>query len=409
MNIEYFYKYQKEYYADKSRFIIYNKSRQIGISEIAVFKGLMNCLKNNNDVLFVSSSQRQSNLIMDKVEKFIDIIAIDYTALTKQKYKLLVDSKTQKTFQNKKSIYCLPSNPETIRSFSGDVIIDEFAFHREDKKIYSSLLPVITRGYSISIISTPLGQSNMFYEIYSNENSYKDYKRFSINIYQAKEQGFNLDIDSIRNNTDEETFRQEYLCEFVDEATSYFTYELLKKCLAEYDEDSLRGKTYIGIDVGRTNDLTAISVIVEMGGVFFLKQLETLKNVSFDVQLDIIAEIIRDNSPESIYIDKGAIGMQLAETLEKMFVNCFGVNFTANFKNELVTNTKKLMEQGKFKFNEDRNIINSFHKIKRTVSSRNNLSFDSVRDSTGHSDEAWAIMLSCYQTKLNTVKTQWLS
>lgn len=406
---DYFYQYQKEYYKDNSRFIIYNKSRQIGISEIAVFKGLMNCLKNNTDVLFVSSSQRQSNLIMEKVEKYIDIINIDYKAKTDNSYKLIVDSKTQKTFQNKKSVYCLPSNPETIRSFSGDVVIDEFAFHREDKKIYSSLLPVITRGHDITIISTPLGRSNLFYEIYSNENSYKDYKRYHTNIYEAKKQGFEVDIDSIRNNTDEETFRQEYLCEFVDEATSYFTYELLMKCVTEYDTDSLRGKTYIGIDVGRTNDLTAIAVITDMNGILFLKQLETLKNVEFDSQLNIIAEIIRDNSPESIYIDKGAIGMQLAETLEKMFVNCLGVNFTSNYKNELVTHTKKLMEQGKIKFNENRNVINSFHKIKRTVSIRNNLSFDSVRDKTGHSDEAWAIMLSCYQIKKDTLKTQWIN
>lgn len=404
--VNYFYKYQKEFYKDKSRYIIFNKSRQIGISEIAVLKGLNECRTENKDVLFVSSSQRQSNLIMDKVEKYIDISNIDLQSKG-VRYKLLADSKTQKTFQNKKSIYCLPSNPETIRSFSGNVYIDEFAFHREDKKIYSSLLPVITRGHNITIISTPLGRINMFYEIFANETAYKDYERKQIDIYQAKSQGFEIDIDSIKNNVDEETFRQEYLCDFIDETSSYFTYELLKKCINEFDENSLRGKTYIGIDIGRSHDLTAIAVIVEMGGVYFLKQLETLKNVEFDIQKEIISEIIRDNSPTSIYIDKGAIGMQIAETLEKIFPNCIGVNFTSNFKIDLTTHTKKIMEQGKFKMNENRNLINSFHKIKRTVTVKNNLSFDSQRDSSGHADEAWACMLACYQVKHDPDNTVW--
>lgn len=397
--MKYFYDYQKKYYKDKSRFRIINKSRQIGISEIAAFKGVQECLKLNQDILFVSSSQRQSNLLMQKIEKYIDIYADEFMLKTGLRYKLIKDSATQKTFQNDKSIYCLPSNPETIRSFAGNVVIDEYAFHKEDRKIYSSLLPVITRGFSISIISTPLGQSNMFYSIYTDLNTYKDYKRNSIDIYEAKRQGFNIDIDSIKNNIDDETFRQEYLCEFIDESTSYFTYELLKNCTAEYIPETLKGKTYIGVDIGRSSDRTAIAVITEAYGIYYLKKLEVLDNINFQRQKEIISDIIKESEAEIVLIDKGAIGMQLAEELERDFFNVTGVNFTINLKNELVTNCKKLMEQNKIKYGDIRELISDFHKIKKNITSNNNVNFDSKRDSTGHSDRAWAFMLGLHAVK----------
>ncbi|MHC1760407.1 MAG: terminase family protein [Negativicutes bacterium] len=61
----------------------------------------------------------------------------------------------------------LPANPDTARGFSGNVVLDEFAFHRDSRKIWTALYPTITRGYKIRIISTPNGKSGKFYELWS--------------------------------------------------------------------------------------------------------------------------------------------------------------------------------------------------------------------------------------------------
>jgi len=383
------YPYQMDYVNNDSTFQITNKSRQIGYSMTIAYKALRRTIFSDIDNLLVSSSQRQSNKLMSYVESFIELF------YKKNGLKLVKDSVTQKTFSNGKSIYCFPSKPETVRGFPGDVRLDEYALHKEDEKMFEALLPSVSSNpkYQLSISSTPLGQSNMFYKIFTNENNYPDFSRTEINIYQAIEQGCKSNIEIIRRNFDEESFNQEYLCQFIDEMTSYFSYDILKKCLTEFDESSLKGKCYVGIDVGRTNDLTSIAVMVLVNDVFYLKRIENLKNVNFQSQKEIISNIIHTENAEKVLIDKGAIGFQLAEDLEKDFGQVEGVHFNTNYKNELVTNCKKNMEQGNFKMNEDRNLINDFHKIKRSVTASNQVNFDSVRDKQGHSDRAWAVML----------------
>ena len=389
------YQYQTDYARNESTFQITNKSRQIGYSVAIAYKALKRCTLSDIDQLLVSSSQRQSNKLMSYVDNLISRF------YKKQGIKLVKDSTTQKTFSNGKSIYCFPSKPETVRGFPGDVRLDEYALHKEDEKMYEALLPSISSNpkFELTISSTPLGQSNMFYKICTNELNYPDFSRSTIDIYKAIEQGCKSNIEIIQRNFDEESFRQEYLCEFIDSMTSYFPYDLLTRCVSEFTEESLKGKVFIGIDVGRVNDLTSIAILVQVNNVLYLKRMETLKNAEFQLQKQVISNIIRTEQPGKVLIDRTGIGMQLAEDLEKDFGQVEGVHFTANIKNDLVTNTKKIMEQGDFKFNEDRNIINDFHKIKRTVTIANNINFDSQRDKQGHSDRAWAVMLGCMCVK----------
>jgi hypothetical protein len=63
---------------------------------------------------------------------------------------------------------------------------------------YSRQYFINTLGYNLTISSTPLGKQNLFYEIFNDKKQYKDYKRYSLNIYEAKKQGFNVDIESIK-------------------------------------------------------------------------------------------------------------------------------------------------------------------------------------------------------------------
>ena len=60
---------------------------------------------------------------------------------------------------------CLPANPDTARGYTGNIVLDEFAFHGDAHKIYAACFPIITRGYSIEVISTPNGTAGKFYEI----------------------------------------------------------------------------------------------------------------------------------------------------------------------------------------------------------------------------------------------------
>src|SRR4030095_2675152 len=306
------YPYQKELVKRKNRFEINVKSRQVGYSFAFAYVVVKRCLFQNRDQLIVSASHRQSKRVMFYCEQFIR----SFKNLPCLKgLKLITDTRTEKRFSTGKQILCLPSNPETIRGFPGDVFLDEFALYKNDTRIFEAILPSITRGYNLTISSTPLGRQNLFHEIFTERKKYKDYKRYSLNVYEAKKQGFKADIESIKKNFDEESFRQEYLCEFVDESTAYFTYELLRNCIDDYDSRRLKGPVYTGIDIGRVNDLTVIASICLVKDRFYLKRLDILENSAFGEQKETIRQVLQEEEPAAVFIDKGGIGLQLAEEL----------------------------------------------------------------------------------------------
>ena len=390
------YPYQKSLVRRNNRFELNVKSRQIGYSFAFAYLVVKRCLFEKRDQLIVSASHRQSKRVMFYCEQFIRSFE---NLPWLNGLKLEVDSQTEKRFTSGRQILCLPSNPETIRGFPGDVFLDEFALYKNDERIFESILPSITRGYNLTISSTPLGKQNLFYEIYSDYKKYKDYKRYSLNIYEAKSQGFKVDIKSIKQNFDEESFRQEYMCEFIDESTAYFTYGLLRNCIDDFNPEDLKGPIYIGIDIGRTNDLTAIAAITEVSGRFYLKRLEIMKSSSFGEQKETIMQIFSEEEPAFVIIDKGGIGLQLAEELEESYNFVKGIVLTNSIKNDAVTFTKKLMEEKDFKFTDDRDLISEFHSIERNITASNSIRFNSPRTKKGHGDRAWSVILALLAAK----------
>lgn len=390
-----FYPYQKNIVSQKDRLGITKKSRQIGGTFAYSFKGLKSALFKKRNQIIVSGSQRQSKIVMNYVNRFMEAYKMlpEFAGL-----KFEIDQAMEKKLPDSfggASIYSLPPNPETIRGFNGDVFLDEFALYKNDEEIYEAILPAILRGYDINISSTVYGMSNMFYRVYNDKKIFKDYKRNSINIYEAIKQGLKVDIDLIKNNYDESSFRQEFMAEFIDESTSYFPYSLLRELIEDFEEQLIKGKAYIGIDIGRTHDSTAILVVKEVNGVFYLVRKVVLKQKTFDFQMDIIQQLFHEYNPFGVYIDRGAIGMQLAEQLEQKYIYVTGVNFSNNFISEIVTNAKKLFEQKKFKFVEDKDLISEIHSINKKANTNNNsITFSSKRTTTGHSDSAWALLLA---------------
>src|ERR1041384_5395180 len=64
-------------------------------------------------------------------------------------------------------IRVLAANPRTARGFSGDLILDEFAFHENSAAIWEAAEPILSANpdYLCRIASTPNGRHNMFYRL----------------------------------------------------------------------------------------------------------------------------------------------------------------------------------------------------------------------------------------------------
>jgi hypothetical protein len=64
----------------------------------------------------------------------------------------------------------LAANPRTARGFSGDLILDEFAFHEDSNAIWNAAESILSSNadYLCRIASTPNGKHNLFYRFCTN-------------------------------------------------------------------------------------------------------------------------------------------------------------------------------------------------------------------------------------------------
>jgi hypothetical protein len=157
--------YQRRWVEDHSPLKIAVKARQIGYSFAASIRALLECLKRRTTWIFLSKGERQSRLLMEKVQEHVQSCGILARACESTFFEGTLIKQLEVRFANGSVIYGLPANPDTARGYSGNVTLDEFAFHSDADKIYTALFPTITRGYCLEVISTPNGQQGKFYEI----------------------------------------------------------------------------------------------------------------------------------------------------------------------------------------------------------------------------------------------------
>jgi phage FluMu gp28-like protein len=262
--------YQRRWVEDNSPLKIVVKARQIGYSFAASIRALLECLKKKTTWVFLSKGERQSRLLMEKVQEHVQSCGIVARACESTFFEGTLIKQLEVRFANGSVIYGLPANPDTARGYTGNVTLDEFAFHSDADKIYSALFPTITRGYCLEVISTPNGQQGKFYELakaaglveqdsgFRIQDSGKTENRktkiendgdFRISnfdfrgrqawsahccdIYEAIRQGLRIDLQLLRAGCDDETtWQQEYCCQFISTAENFIPPALVALCVS---------------------------------------------------------------------------------------------------------------------------------------------------------------------------------
>lgn len=386
------YHYQKKWLDDTSRLKICLKARQIGMSLTLCFEALKIASEKRCNILILSTSERQSYEVMDKIHNLIDAFR------QFSKIQLHRESRSELVLPNKSKIISLPASPTTVRGYSGHVFLDEFAFHRDAKAIWRAMQPTISKGYSLRVISTPAGKSGMFYDIWSNDDN--GFSKHKIDIYDAIKDGLKVDLALLKNSTDAESFAQEFECVFVDEAWSYFPMELIQSAISaecDYWNGVLKGQMYFGIDIGRKKDLTVTIAVEKIQDTFYVRDIKTLHHKTFAEQRQTIEDMKETLHPLRICIDASGLGMQLSEELKLQYGSMVEpIGFTAQVKEDLVTKSRILFEKGLIKIPQDLDLIRDIHSIKKTVTIAGNVRFDADRTDAGHADRFWALALALH-------------
>jgi phage FluMu gp28-like protein len=333
-------------------------------------------------------------------------IAFEFTDETYRAKDGTIYKQLEILFPNGSRILALPANPDTARGHSANVVLDEFAFHGDSRKIWAALFPTITKGYKIRVISTPQGRKNKFYELWTGNPRFSKHQ---VNIYEAIAGGMliygdNMELvgpDYLREALDdEEAWAQEYECQFLDEATAWITYELISEAESEKltDCNTFQGNpVYVGIDIGRVKDITVYWAFELIGDVFWSLRKVEIKGRRFTDQFNELLGYLAIDKPRRVCVDYTGLGMQLGEDLQYVLGSRVElVTFRNVVKEDLAVTTKRVFEDRRIRIPIDRKLREDIHSVKKTVTSSGNSRFDAERTKDGHADRFWAMALALH-------------
>lgn len=178
--------------------------------------------------------------------------------------------------KNKTDLTFTSHNNSTINFYSSErydnirgetfdyLIMDEFAF--QDAEAWTEVLraTVLVRGKKVLFLSTPKGK-NHFHRIHSLGGTNPQYKSFSMTSYDNPIIN-PTEIDDARATLPDHIFRQEYLAEFVDGGSGLFI-DPITITTAEKTN-----RMYAGLDIGRADDYTVLSVFNERGEQYYIER-----------------------------------------------------------------------------------------------------------------------------------------
>ncbi len=378
-------------------------SRQTGKSFTKSLRRILRGLSRRRTQIFLSAGERQSRELMEKARQHCNALKIATDFYDGRYFAGMSVKQLEIVLPSGVRIIGLPANPQTARGFTGDVFLDEFAMHLHDREIWAAMFPTLLRGNGeLDIASTPKGCGNVFYEL-------RDNPRFTcqtVTLPDAISYGLDVDAQEIRKAmNDDLLYRQEFLCAFIDEATAFLSYEQIARCcdrnlkLAKsVDELADCGKAlFVGVDIGRTRDLTVAWVLeVEGGECWRTRAVFELCAAPFSTQWNLIERLLKNRRVARCCIDAGGLGMQLAEQAVERFGQwrVEGVTFTPSVRSQLGTGLRLAVEAGRIRLPDDDRVKKDFHSLRRTLSETGHFRLNAPRVGGSHSDRFWAAALA---------------
>jgi phage FluMu gp28-like protein len=297
-------------------------------------------------------------------------------------------------------VTALPANPDTARGFSANVLLDEFAFHKDSRAIWRALFPVISKpGLKLRVISTPNGKGNKFYELMTADES--AWSKHTTDIYQAVADGLQRDINELRDALDDEdSWAQEFELKWLDEASAWLSFELITACEDERAGDPANyggGDCYVGVDIAARNDLFVIWVAERIGDVLWTREIIERRRISFAEQDALLADVMARYRVRRVWMDQTGMGEKPVEDAVRRYGSSrvHGVLFTPSNKQDMATIGKQVFEDRKLRIPMGRADLRAdLHKLKKVTGPTGIVRFVAESDEAGHADRAWACFLA---------------
>jgi phage FluMu gp28-like protein len=426
-----FLKFQRRWVDDDSQIKFWEKSRRIGATYCQAWEDVRDLVENEDtgrlsqpSVWFSSADESAAREYIRYCAHWAGLLNLAAEERGKQ---VLDEGKDVKALVLEipgcGRIHALSSNPSRFRSKGGKAVVDEFAWHSDQERMWDAVEPLTTWGDPLRIISTHNGKRLFHRFCREAKAGRRPGAVHSTTLPEATEQGL---LDKIKGRAtteeereafiqerhaqcrDEEQWLQEYLCTPVDAADAFLTYDMLAACEdggvlwkgglsgnASADSD-----LYLGFDVGRRNDLSVIWLVERIGPMLFTRDVRIMEKTPFRAQRDVLYSSLEHPGLRRACIDATGLGMQLAEEAQRRFGahRVEQVNFTNSWKEEAAYELRRRIEEKTLVLPESQTTREDLHSIKKTTTPAGNLRFDVAGSAStdGHADRFWAAALACH-------------
>jgi phage FluMu gp28-like protein len=417
--------YQQRWVNDPARFAFAVKSAQIGYSTGTAAWAVARCLTiPKRTISFLSKSKPQARELGDKAKQWIDGyrgVLADYFPDEQRIFGDTEETQHRIEFPNGSRIIVLAANPDTARGYTGDVVLDEFGFHKDAAAIFTAVFRQTTLGYSMRVLSTPNGQQGKFYEMARSlgldlgkrprrqptKSASGNWSGHWCDIFLACEEDFPVNPEEVRSacfeaGGDEETWLQEYCCQFLSTASQFISPELLQQNISS--EASLEmpanlgpHSLCVGWDIARHRDLSVLWGVETVGDVDWTRLVdESLSKMPTPDQITHARALLKTGIVKRMYIDMSGMGIPIVETLQREFgPTVEGVTFTSAVKESMAVHAKQRLEEVKARIPDSDKVRMSFRSIKKTTDAAGKARFDAEHDKKfGHGDHWWAFCLA---------------
>lgn len=418
--------------AIEERIRVILKSRQIGATFYFAREALVDAMASEgNNQIFLSASRAQANVFKDYIRNFAKAAAD-------------IELRGSETIilPNQSTMYFLGTNSRTAQSYHGNLYFDEFFW------VYGfEALRKLAAGMSSqkrwrqTLFSTPATLGHEAYPYWTgkqfnrgrpkNEHVHVDVShaalkggvrcadgkwRHIVNILDALAGGAGslFDLDQLRLENSADEFNQLFMCQFIDDSASVFSFDVIMKCMIDswdlwedWRQEAPRPIGYAPVSIGYDpskgtskgdpSGCTVTALPTDQDDVFRVLEKHQWQGHDFQAQADKIRELTTRYNVVDIAIDVTGLGDGVYQLVKVFFPQVRAITYSPETKSRMVMKAQDVMGKQRLQFDAGwTDLAAAFMAIRRTnTASGRHTTYEAGRsEETGHADLAWSVMHS---------------
>lgn len=411
--------YQAKILADEAKKIIIEKSRQIGMSEYIALKAVRDCVRKaaRLDWWVLSRDETQAKLFLETCVKWAKL----YDTGARQLGVEVIEGSNAYTleFSSGVKIHALSSNPDALAGKTGNVVLDEFALHKDQQLLLKVASGTITWGGILIVLSTHRGVNSVFSRLIKQvvqDGNPMGWSHHKITIDDAINDGI---VEAINAKTGSNYTRAEFRAskradcytqnDFDEEFMAIprnsegqlvpwdnIIKAILDGCLKP-DWRQSTNPLYLGNDVARKMDLHCHCILEKIDDICYLREIavQDPSDKSWASRDAKLAQLL-DSPIIRAAIDQTGVGDKYVDDAQRRHGTwrIHGVIFNNAVKAHLAENLARGIETGKLRIPDDDRLIRHISAIAKGHSKTGMITYDADHSVDGHADLFWALALA---------------